>query len=108
MIDGCADWLERGLAPPQIVTDATVAYLQSEDAIAAWIEDCGERDPQRWEKSSDLFVSWSGWATKAGEYVGSQKRFAQNLETRGLIFQRRMDGRGYLGLRLLSAYGDIR
>jgi putative DNA primase/helicase len=108
MIDGCADWLERGLAPPQIVTDATDAYLQSEDAIAAWIEDCGKRDPQHWEKSSELFASWSGWATKAGEYVGSQKRFAQNLETRGLIFQRRMDGRGYLGLRLLSAYGDFR
>ena len=107
MIDGCADWLEHGLAPPQIVTEATAAYLESEDAIAAWIEECGERDPQRWEKSSDLFASWSGWAAKTGEHVGSQRRFAQNIETRGLSFQRRMNSRGYVGLRLKTfGYGD--
>src|SRR5262249_16699149 len=100
MIEGCVDWLERGLAPPQIVTEATAAYLESEDALAAWIEECGDRDTSAWEKAGELFVSWSGWATKAGEYVGSQKRFAQMLETRGLTFSRRMDGRGYIGLRL--------
>jgi putative DNA primase/helicase len=107
MIAGCTDWLERGLAPPQIVTEATDAYLESEDAIAAWIEECGERDPQHWERASDLFASWTAWATKAGEYVGSQRRFAQNTETRGLSLQRRMNGRGYLGLRLKTfTYGN--
>jgi putative DNA primase/helicase len=107
MIEGCADWLERSLAPPKIVTEATAAYLESEDAIAAWIEECGQRDPQKWEKASDLFASWTAWATKTGEYVGSQRRFAQNIETRGLCFQRRMNSRGYLGLRLrTSAYDD--
>jgi putative DNA primase/helicase len=100
MIKGCIDWLERGLAPPQIVTDATAAYLEEEDAIAAWIEECGDRDPSAWEKSGDLFGSWTGWATKAGEYIGSQKRFAQLLETRGLTFKRQNKARGYIGLRL--------
>jgi putative DNA primase/helicase len=107
MIAGCSDWLERGLAPPQAVTDATVAYLEAEDAIAAWLEEAGERDPNAWEKSSDLFASWVAWATKAGEYIGSQKRFSQNLETRGLSLERRDYGRGYRGLRLLpSGYGN--
>jgi hypothetical protein len=41
---GCTDWLERGLSPPQMVT-TTAAYLESEDAVAAWIEDCAARDP---------------------------------------------------------------
>jgi putative DNA primase/helicase len=100
MIEGCAEWRARRLAPPQIVTDATAAYLEEEDAIAAWIEEAGERDPSAWEKSSDLFGSWKGWADKAGEYVGSQKRFAQLLETRGLQPARQMKGRGYRGLRL--------
>jgi putative DNA primase/helicase len=69
MIEGCCDWLERGLAPPQIVTDATAAYLESEDAVAARIEDCACRDPNAFAKNSDLFASWSEWATKSGEYI---------------------------------------
>src|SRR5262249_60312371 len=30
MIRGCTDWLERGLAPPQLVTEATAASRASE------------------------------------------------------------------------------
>jgi putative DNA primase/helicase len=108
MILGCADWLERGLAPPQAVTAATAAYLEAEDAIAAWLEEAGERDPNAWEKSSDLFASWVAWATKAGEYIGTQKRFSQNLETRGLAFERRDYGRGFRGLRLPAPEYDSR
>ena len=43
MIEGCTIWQKQGLNPPRVVTDATAAYLESEDAIAAWIEDCCER-----------------------------------------------------------------
>ena len=109
MISGCADWLERrGLAPPQAVIEATAAYLEAEDAIAAWLEEAGERDPNAWEKSSDLFASWVAWATKAGEYVGTQKRFSLNLETRGLAFERRANGRGFRGFRLAASAYDTR
>jgi putative DNA primase/helicase len=104
MIQGCLDWQKHGLAPPQIVTEATAAYLESEDAIAAWIEECGERDPNAWASASDLFASWTAWANKAGEHVGSQKRFSQLLENKELTFSRRKNGRGYLGLRLVDLY----
>jgi putative DNA primase/helicase len=108
MIDGCMDWQERGgLAPPEVVTQATAAYLEAEDAMAAWIEDAGQRDPNAWERSSDLFASWSAWATKAGEYVGAMKRFLGNLETKGFTYERRKDGRGYRGMRLLSHYSSL-
>ena len=104
MIDGCIEWQERKLAPPESVTTATAAYLESEDAIAAWIDDCAERDPNAWESSDGLFASWMTWANKTGEYVGSQKRFVQALETRGLTFSRRNKGRGLLGLSLRPVY----
>jgi putative DNA primase/helicase len=100
MIDGCIDWQERTLAAPEAVTSATAAYLESEDAVAAWIEDCAERDPNAWEKSIDLFASWTTWATKAGEYAGAQKGFGEKLEARGMTFKRHNKARGYLGLRL--------
>ena len=103
MIRGCTDWQERGLSPPQMVTEVTAAYLESEDAVAAWIEDCAARDPNAFAKNTDLFASWSEWAGKSGEYVGSQKRFSQNLEARGFTPHRhRQLGRGFNGLRLPS------
>ena len=49
MIQGCFDWQRIGLAPPKVVTDATASYLEAEDALAAWIDDSCERDPQAWE-----------------------------------------------------------
>src|SRR6516165_8894792 len=104
MIDGCMNWQERGLAPPEVVTKATAAYLEAEDALAAWIEEAGQRDPNAWEKSSDLFASWAAWATKAGEYFGPMKRFLGVFETKGFTYERRRDGRGYRGLRL-NHYG---
>jgi len=51
-IQGCLDWQQGGLAPPKAVTDATAAYLKAEDATAAWIDDCCDRDPQAWEKAA--------------------------------------------------------
>src|SRR5262249_38605002 len=105
MIDGAMEWLERGLAPPQIVTESTAEYLQAEDAIANWIEDCATRDPVAFAKNSELFASWTEWATKAGEYVGSQKRFSQHLLDRQ--FERHRDkhlGRGFRGIKLNKAY----
>ena len=43
MIDGCLDWQERGLAPPEAVTKATDAYFAGEDGFADWIADRCER-----------------------------------------------------------------
>jgi len=106
MINGCVDWQERSLAPPEVVTMATAAYLEAEDALAAWIEESGQRDSNAWEKSSDLFASWAASATKAGEYVGPMKRFLSVLETKGLTYERRKDGRGYRGLRLSRYSGS--
>jgi putative DNA primase/helicase len=104
MIEGCLQWQQHGLAPPAVVTAATAAYLEAEDAIAAWIADCCEIDPNHWERRNDLFASWSAWAERAGEYAGSLKRFLERLETRpGIIAKRHSHGRGLYGLRLRSA-----
>ena len=104
MIQGCLDWQRVGLAPPKVVTDATASYLEAEDAMAAWIDDCCDRDVQAWEQASSLFASWSAWASKTGEHVGSQKRFSERLEARGTEPSRKRDGRGFVGLRLRSTY----
>jgi putative DNA primase/helicase len=102
MIQGCLDWQKLGLTPPEAVTVATGEYLAAEDGIAAWIDECCLWDPGAWERTSDFFASWSAWAERAREYVGSQKRFYDRLETRGVKPMRKRDGRGFSGLRLRS------
>jgi putative DNA primase/helicase len=103
MIRGCLDWQQRGLNPPAVITEATEAYLQAEDSMAAWMDEAGVRDPSAWERSTDLFTSWSAWATKAGEFVGTLKRFTQSFEDKGFVRQPRRDGKGFLGFRLTSS-----
>jgi putative DNA primase/helicase len=106
MIKGCVDWQERGMVAPKAVTSATASYLEAEDAIAAWIDERCKRDPSSWWRAGILFESWSAWAEKAGEYVGSQRRFSERLEARGIQPQRKHEGRGFVGLRLLSPADD--
>lgn len=100
-IKGCLDWQQQGLSPPEAVQTATAAYLEAEDAIAAWIEECCERDPQSWERSSDLFASWKPWAEQSGEFAGSTKRFVQTLEGRGFHPKKTRTGRGFEGIKLI-------
>jgi len=101
MIKGCLAWQQEGLSPPASVQEATAAYLDAEDALANWIEDACARDPQAWETSSKLFDSWSSWAKRSGEPGSSMKRFVQVLEARGFTPQRRRNGRGFQGLRVM-------
>jgi len=103
-IEGCLEWQRDGLKMPTSVREATDAYLDAEDAITAWIEESCSRDPNGWASSADLFASWTDWATKSGEPIGSSKGFGQKLETRGFIPRRDTKGkrRGYAGIRLVS------
>jgi putative DNA primase/helicase len=106
MIRGCLDWRERGLSPPQVVTEATAEYLQSEDAIAAWIEECCTLDPSAKSASTALFASWSQWATKSGEFVGALKRFSGVLEDKGYAKYRDNVARGFIGIRINPYYRE--
>jgi putative DNA primase/helicase len=104
-IGGCLEWLARGLGPPAVVRDATVAYLEAEDALAAWIEDVGEPHSNAWESSNVLYRSWKTWCDRVGEHSGSLKKFSQRLEDRGAAIGMRKgrngDGRrGFYGLRV--------
>ena len=50
-----------------------------------WIDERCVCDSACTERSTALFTNWKAWAEAAGEFVGSQKRFAQALEDRGFM-----------------------
>jgi putative DNA primase/helicase len=104
-IAGCLEWQAAGLISPPIVRDATANYLEAEDALAAWIEDAGERAPDVFEASQALYRSWKSWCDRTGEHAGSLKKFSQRLEDRGasIGIQKGRDAngrRGFYGLRV--------
>jgi putative DNA primase/helicase len=102
MVDGCLEWQEHGLRPPPVVTEATAAYLESEDAVANWLSDRCVRDAQSFTLCSELYSSWSRYAEQSGEYTGSSKRFSESLEAKGFVRGRRNFGRGFIGIRLIG------
>jgi putative DNA primase/helicase len=101
MLAGCADWQERGLAPPDAVMEATSAYLDAEDTLADWIEVCCFRNPNVSDTVQLLFASWTEWAEKAGERVGSKREFGDRLEEAGFKRERTNKAREIVGLKVL-------
>jgi putative DNA primase/helicase len=103
MIDGCLMWQAQGLCPPPAVSSATAEYLEAEDALGSWLDECVDRSAaQSWTSVAKLFASWSAWAEKTGEHAGKMTGFSQKLEDRGLIRARQSAARGFVGIRLLS------
>ena len=100
MIEGCRKWQETGLQVPEIVRSATKSYLDTEDAVGSWIDDCCDRDPQSTETSAALWASWSAWAKKEGEPEGSRKSFSLKLESKGFRSGRSNKSRFFWGLRI--------
>jgi len=97
---GCLEWQREGLNPPVAVRDATAAYLANEDSVGRWFEEHCVADPRAWTSSSSLFSDWKAWCAQAGEKEGSQRKFAQELEKRGFVSERKRTGRGFLGISL--------
>jgi putative DNA primase/helicase len=107
MIEGCLDWQENGLGAPKVVTDATAEYLQDEDALSAWIDECAVRTPQGNEMATDLFTSYSQWASRSGEPATSLKKFCHKLADRGFERVKSRNGRHYNGIRLEPAKSSL-
>jgi putative DNA primase/helicase len=102
MIDGCLAWQKERLRPPAAVTEATRAYLETQDAMSAWVEECCDTDMLAYRtRVSELYASWKVYADKAGESAGSHKTFGPLLEARGFPRSpKRRAGSVYMGIRL--------
>lgn len=108
MVDGCVEWQRIRLHPPKEVLSATQHYFETEDAIALWMSDSLDQGVNLWCQSTRLYASWKVWAEKAGEEVGSMKRFSQKLMARGFQDSRGNNGaRGFKGIQTKPLiYGD--
>jgi P4 family phage/plasmid primase-like protien len=100
MIQGCIEWQQTGLRPPEIVKESTDEYLGGEDSLQQWLDDCCDLG-MGFTTSKALFKSWSEWAENAGEFVGTMKRLMAKLESRGVSTGQKHRGmRGCNGIQL--------
>jgi putative DNA primase/helicase len=107
MIQGCLKWQQKGLTAPVSVTQATDEYLEVEDVLSAWIEDCCERNASSHTSTRLLYESWKAWVEPTGQFPGNEKWLAGKLEDAGFKRARMRAGgekvRGFWGLRLRKA-----
>lgn len=102
-IDGCTEWQATGLAQPESVRAATDAYLDAEDGLAQWMTERCVMRSSLYTVLRELFADWSTWANETGEDAGSQKRFSQALESKGLVKKNQpgTNRAGFYGIGLL-------
>jgi putative DNA primase/helicase len=99
MIDGCLIWQRFGLVRPQVVLETTEEYFSEQDSIRQWIEDrCETGKGTLTDTSTNLFRSWTAWATANGEKPGTTKWFAQALRRHGFRPYRKEKARGFFGI----------
>jgi len=106
-LQGCLEWQQTGLKPPDAVMAATEDYFEAEDALGRWIDECCQTGAAHWSGSSALFASWKAWAEANGEYAGSMKRFSENLSARGFEKQNTSRARGFRGLALRESNDEL-
>lgn len=84
-IRGCLSWQKMGLSAPEPVIQATKDYLEAEDTMGAWMDECCNIGAALHMQTSSAYHSYQDFISAAGEGVCSQKRFSQDMAERGFI-----------------------
>jgi hypothetical protein len=79
-IEGCLKWQKTGLKRPQVVIEATEEYFAEQDLLKQWVDECCDLKPTLWDKTANLFESYSKWMVARGELPGTQTRLTQALK----------------------------
>jgi putative DNA primase/helicase len=84
-VDGAREWYRIGLAPPPCVTSATEQYLEAEDAVLAWLQDCCILGANLTVSKADVRDSWAKWCQRTGHPVGGRNELTDKLHRHGFI-----------------------
>ena len=103
LVEGCLDWQREGLQPPPAVVSATSSYREDQDSLADFL--ASEIEPRKASKlkASVLYQAYARWANESGETALGQRRFGENMVSRGYTRVRQNDGVFYVGMALRGA-----
>ena len=102
-VEGALKYRKIGLGPPQIVTEATKSYLESQDVFIEWLDAECKKGDDFWEHPSTLFSSWKCFAISVHERVGRPAAFIERMEAAGYRQDRdNARGRHWIGIKAKS------
>jgi len=105
MIEGCRQWQEVGLNPPEKVRVATEEYFTEEDRVGQWINENCCLDPLVETPLVELYDDFDSWAQLNGFKPGDSRRLSNGLANRGFEGIRTKDKqrrKQFVGIRLLN------
>jgi putative DNA primase/helicase len=98
MIDGCLAWQKQGLKPPKAVNSATQEYLDSQDTVQNFFDDCCVIAKNESDAFEHIWDGYVDWCEDCREYVGTKKAFGQKLKDKGFKAKGGKE-RTYIGIR---------
>ncbi|ODA36727.1 phage/plasmid primase, P4 family [Planctopirus hydrillae] len=104
-VQGCRDWQEHGLQPPEVICEATQSYRHDENIVGRFIEErCLTGQNVYRVTFANLYEDYRKWASKNGEAEISGKAFSGKLKALGFEPARTREARWYTGLTLKPDY----
>jgi P4 family phage/plasmid primase-like protien len=98
MIDGCLAWQKQGLKPPKAVNSATQEYLDSQDTVQNFFDDCCVIARNESDSFEHIWDGYVDWCEDCREYIGTKKAFGQKLRDKGFHAKGGKE-RTYIGIR---------
>lgn len=99
-IKGALEWQNKGLASPSVVQKASREYLDGEDDLAEFVNECLVADPDGFIPNGQLCAEYRSWCQERGiKSDWSKKSLTQGLQKREFEVGRRQNQRGLKGYR---------
>lgn len=92
-VEGWKDYLDRGLAEPAGVKQATDTYHHNSDAVARFIEERCHVSPAVKATTTQLFDAWDRWRGVDGTEAMSRKAFGMALTAKGYPASQPVNGK---------------
>jgi putative DNA primase/helicase len=94
LVEGCLQWQEIGLKPPEIVRAATDEYFADQDVVGNWLAERTFQDPNGFTARDEAWKDFFQYCVTANTKPGDKNSFLDAVGNR-VAAVRRKDGRGY-------------
>lgn len=105
-IEGCREWKDEGLNPPDAVKSATQGYRKEMDRIGRFLDECCVTGGESRISSKALYKKYESYCEEVGEKAMSKHNFGRKIGERGFENFRTSSERGWKGLTLANEQYD--
>ena len=89
-IQGCLDWQQQGLTPPQVVLDQVATYKTEMDSIAQFVEQECSLESETKYAAAKLYEDYRHYCQILGRKPQSTNAFKKALEKLTNVYQNRL------------------